>query len=48
VFGEAYTDVFSSVIEDFDSTVQLTETAEKLGLGGGDRRLAGLFGTGRD
>ena len=48
LFGEAYTDVPSSVIEDFDSAVELAETAEELGLGWGDRRLAGLFGTGRD
>lgn len=46
VFGEAYTDVPSRVIEDFDSTVELSESAEELGLGEGDRRLAQRFGTG--
>jgi hypothetical protein len=40
--GES-TDVPSSAIDDFDATVELTETAKKLGLGEGDRKLADFF-----
>jgi hypothetical protein len=34
----------SDLVEDFDAAVELRETAAKLGLGEGDRRLAALLG----
>jgi hypothetical protein len=44
VFRQGFTDVPSTLVEDFDSVVTLTATAPELGLGDGDRRLAKMFG----
>jgi hypothetical protein len=48
LFGGESSAVPASLVDDFDATVRLTEAAEDLGLGEGDRRFAGLFGGRRE